>query len=120
MREMQSHITVRCMLLSKKTIRSTQIGMVNLIEGVAGVDVRVAGEAVEMEEVVDMPIIKMFNLPHGCNLPRKLNPLHSSLTICGTIKHHRQCLPLHTMTLYSQEIPSTGLAMSLPPSRYLT
>ena len=82
MRGTQSHITVRYMLLSKKTIRSTQIGMVNLIEGVAGVDVRVAGEAVEMEEVVDMPIIKMCNLPHGCNLLSKLNPLHSSPTIC--------------------------------------
>ena len=122
MRGTQSHIIVRYMLLSKKTIRSTQIGMVNLIEGVAEVDVRVAGEAVEMVEVVDMPITKMFSLHHSCNLPLKLNPLHSTPTICGTIRHHLQCLPLLapllTMIPFSQEIPM-GPAMSLPPSLYL-
>ena len=118
----QSHTIVRYMLLSKKIIKSTQIGMVNPIEEVAEVDVRVGEEAVVMVEVVDMPITKMFSHHYSCNLPLRLNPLHSTPTICGTTRHHLQCLPLLapllTMTLFSQEIPM-GPAMLLHPSLYL-
>ena len=117
---MQLHITVKCIPLSRKTIKSTRITeMVIPIEGVAGVDVRDEGEAVEMEEEEDMPIIKMSNLPHSYNLLHRLNLLHSSPTICEITKHHLQCLLHHIMTPYFQGIPSMALAMLLSPFLYL-
>ena len=120
MREMQLHITVKCMPLSRRITKSTRITeMVIPIERVAGVDVADEAEAVEMGEEEDMLIIKMSNLLHRYNLLHRLNLQHSRLIICGITKPHLQCLPHHIMIKYLQGIPSIALAIPLSPFLYL-